>query len=207
MYKEEQLQFLKKKHYLGKEETLDERIKTIGNVIKTYEKKYKNPGLGDRIESYIKEQIFCPSTPQLSNLGKYSEKGTSPLNCSCNIITVPNSIQGIYYSIGETAMLSKLGAGVGATFIKVTDKNTLLTEGFYSNSKLDWAEDLIRASQKVSQAAIRRGYAVPFFSIEDVEFYDILERASKKNPDKHDPFVDNNIGFNFLNYVTLFKIK
>lgn len=194
MYKEEQIQFLTKKHYLSKGETLNDRIKTIGDVIRGYEAVYHSPGLGDRIENYIQNQILCPSTPQLSNLGKYSKTGTSPLNCSCNIITVPNSIQGIYYSIGETAMLSKLGAGVGATFINVTDKNTLLDEGFYSNSKLDWAEDLIRTSQKVSQSAIRRGYAVPFFSIEDVEFYDIMQRADKKNPDKKDPFVDNNVG-------------
>ena len=193
MWGKEQIEFLQKKNYLKKNETLENKIKTIGDVIRTYEKNYSE-GLGDRIENLIKRQIFCLSTPQLANLGNYSEEGSSPLNASCNIITVPNSIQGIYYSIGETAMLSKLGAGVGANFVNISDKGTLLKEGFYSNSKLDWIEDLVRASQKVSQGGTRKGYSVPFISIEDKEFDDFLERLDKKNPNKKDPFVDNNGG-------------
>lgn len=193
MWGKDQIEFLRKKNYLKKDQTIEERLKIVGDVVRKYEKRYSE-GLADRLEDLIYKQIFCLSTPQLANLGNYSKKGSSPLNASCNIITVPNSIQGIYYSIGETAMLSKLGAGVGANFINVADKSTLLQEGFYSNSKLDWIEDLVRASQKVSQSSVRRGYAVPFISVEDKELDDFLERLDKKNPNKKDPFVDNNGG-------------
>jgi ribonucleoside-diphosphate reductase alpha chain len=40
----------------------------------------------------------------------------------------------------------------------------------------------------------RRGYSVPFISIDDPEFYDLLKRREKTNPDKNDPLVGNNIG-------------
>lgn len=193
MFGKEQIEFLKNKNYLKDGETLQDRVNDIIKVVKKYEERYSE-GLGDRIESYILKQIFSLSTPQLANLGRESRKNTTDLPCSCNIITVPNSISGIYYSIGETAMLSKLGAGVGADFSGVIDKGTYLDEGFYSNSKLDWMEDIVRASQKVSQGATRRGYAVPFISIEDSEFFDVLKRSHKTNPDKTDPFVDNNVG-------------
>lgn len=142
----------------------------------------------------LEVQILSPSTPQWANIGRESRANSTDLPCSCNIITVPDSIAGIYYSIAETAMLSKLGAGVGTDFSGVSDKGTELDEGFYSNSKLDWIEDLVRASQKVSQGATRRGYSVPFISIEDTEFFDLLKRAHKTNSDKNDPFVDNNVG-------------
>jgi ribonucleoside-diphosphate reductase alpha chain len=194
MFGEKQIEFLRKKKYLKNKETLEERFQGILSVIKKNEIKYKEPGLTSRIEHLIKNQILCLSTPQISNLGRYKENGSSPLNCSCNIIAVPNSIDGIYYSIGETAMLSKLGAGVGASFLNVCDKGTLLDEGFYSNSKLDWIEDLVRASQKVSQGSVRRGYAVPFISIDDPEMDVLLERTDKKNSDSKDPFVNNNVG-------------
>lgn len=193
MFGQEQLEFLKNKHYLKENETLEDRINAIGNVVRKYENKY-SPGLADRILKLIADQILSPSTPQWSNVGRESRKNSTDLPCSCNIITVPNSISGIYYSIGETAMLSKLGAGVGADFSGVVEKGTYLDEGFRSNSKLDWMEDLVRASQKVSQGSTRRGYSVPFISIEDVEFYDVLKRMHKTNPDKNDPFVDNNLG-------------
>ncbi len=188
----EQLEFLNKKNYLNGK-TLDERIDEICAVIKNYEADYSD-GLADRIKGYIHDQILSPSTPQWANLGKKKEKGTTPLPASCYIVSPTNSIQGIYYSIGETAMMSKLGGGVGADFSTLANKGTLVEEGFYTNAKLDWAEDLISASQKVSQGSQRRGYAVPFISIDDPEFYDLLKRRKKTNPNKHDPLVSNNIG-------------
>lgn len=193
MFGKEQLEFLHNKNYLKDGETLEDRLNDIERVIKKHESKYSD-GLAFRIRHYIEDQLLSPSTPQWSNVGRKSRKNSTDLPCSCNIITVPNSISGIYYSIGETAMLSKLGAGVGADFSGVVDKGTYLDEGFHSNSKMDWMEDLVRASQKVSQGSTRRGYAVPFISIEDVEFDDVLKRMHKTNPDKKDPFVNNNLG-------------
>lgn len=193
MFGTEQIEFLKNKNYLKKGESLEDRINDIYNVVKKHEHKYSE-GLAERIRDLITNQILSPSTPQWANIGRPARANSTDLPCSCNIITVPDSIAGIYYSIGETAMLSKLGAGVGSDFSGVSDKATELDEGFHSNSKLDWIEDLVRASQKVSQGATRRGYSVPFISIDDAEFYDLLKRAHKTNPDKKDPFVDNNVG-------------
>lgn len=193
MYGKKQIEFLKKKQYLKEGESVEDRIDEIGELVKKYEDDYY-PGLSERIKDLIKSQVLSPSTPQWANLGREKEEGTSPLPISCYILGVPNSIQGIYYSMGETAMMSKLGGGVGVDYTGIYDKGTKLSEGFYSNSKLDWAEDVIKTGQKVSQQSQRRGYAVPFFSIEDPEFDDILKRADKKNTDKTDPLVDNNIG-------------
>lgn len=192
MFGPQQLEFLKKKNYL-RGGSLKDRISQIKSVIKRYESDYSD-GLADRIEFYIENQILSPSTPQWANLGFEKKGGSSPLPVSCYITAPTNSIQGIYYSIGETAMMSKLGGGVGANFTNISDKGTMVEEGFYTNSKLDWIEDLVSAAQKVSQGSQRRGYSVPFISIDDSEFYDLLERVDKKNPDKNDPLVGNNIG-------------
>jgi len=188
----EQLEFLNKKNYLNGK-TLHERIDEICEVVRNYESQYSE-GLAERIKGYIHAQILSPSTPQWSNLGKKKDKGTTPLPASCYIVNPTNSIQGIYYSIGETAMMSKLGGGVGADFTSLADKGTLVEEGFYTNSKLDWLEDLVSAGQKVSQGSQRRGYSVPFISIDDPEFYDLLNRRKKTNPNQFDPLVGNNIG-------------
>ena len=195
MYGKEQLEFLKNKNYLKPNETLEERISDIVNVVKNYEDSYSK-GLGERIRDYIERQILSLSTPQWANMGRKKTEGTTPLPVSCNIISYPNSIQGIYYSHGEAAMLSKLGAGVGASFVNIADKGTKVEEGFFTNPKLDWIEDFVGTTQKISQGSQRRGYGVPFISIDDPEFYDILERAGKSNPNSHDPLVENNVGIN-----------
>jgi ribonucleoside-diphosphate reductase alpha chain len=190
MYRKEAIKFLENKKYLKEGETIDQRISEIVSVVKRHEESYGETGLSERIRGYINDQIFIPSTPQWSNVGRDYE-GSPNLPASCYILGVENSIQGIYGSFGETAMMSKLGGGIGSSYINVSDKGTRLDEGFYSNSKLDWVEDGLRASQKVSQGAVRRGYSVPSILITDVEYYDFLERLDKKNPEAKDPLVSN----------------
>lgn len=191
----EQLEFLRKKNYLNGK-TLEQRVDEICDLLKSYEADY-SVGLAERMRKNILNKIFSMSTPQYPNLALKKEKGTTPLPVSCYITAPQNSIQGIYYSIGETAMMSKLGGGVGADFTNLVSKGTQIGEEgeeFYANSKLDWIEDLVRAGQKVSQSSQRRGYSVPFLSIEDAEFWDLIKRCEKSNPDQKDPLVSNNVG-------------
>ena len=190
MYGKEEIEFLRNKNYLRVDETVSDRISDIVEVVRKYEHKYSE-GLADRIKFLIENQIFSPSTPQLANMGR---KNSKDLPVSCNIISYPNSIKGIFYSHGEAAMLSKLGAGVGASFINLPSKGTEIEKGLFTNPKLDWAETFCDTTQKVSQSNKRRGYGVPFISIDDDEFYDLMKRIDKRNPDKKDPFVENNVG-------------
>lgn len=192
MFGEKQLEFQRKKNYLNGL-SLDERIDELCTPIYEHGDQYYK-GLGDRIKAYIKKQWLSPSTPQWSNLGR-KKVGSTPLPASCYILAPENSIKGIYYSHGEVAVMSKLGGGVGVDFTSIYDGGTYLEDdNIYTNSKLDWIEDSIRSGQKVSQGSQRRGYSVPFISIDDKEFDLVLERAEKKNPDKKDPLVSNNVG-------------
>lgn len=194
--KEAQIEFLREGHYLLPDETPQERFQQIVERIRDYEIMYGEPGLADRMAVWLDKNYISLSTPALSNFGRKVDptKNTTPLPASCNIVTVGNSIADIYYALGETAMLSKLGAGVGQDYQLVADKGTKLAEGFYSNSKLDWIEDGVRTSQKVSQAAVRRGYSTPFISIYDADFWELMTRIDKNNPDKKDPLINNTVG-------------
>lgn len=192
--KQEQLEFLYEGKYILEDETPQQRFKEIVERIRFYEPQYSE-GLADRISVWLDKNFISLSTPALTNFGRKREGGNSvPLPASCNIVTIGDSIASIYTGIGETAMLSKLGAGVGTDFQLVTSKGTELSEGFYSNSKLDWIEDTVRTAQKVSQGASRRGYNTPFISIDDADFYGLMQRVHKGNPDKKDPLISNTIG-------------
>lgn len=202
--KEPQIEFLREGYYIEPGETVQERFQDIVERVRDYEPMY-GEGLADRIAYMLDKNILSLSTPALANFGRKPKSGsnTTPLPASCNIVTVGNSIADIYNSIAQVAMLSKLGAGVGTDFQLVANKDTKLSEGFFSNSKLDWIEDSVRTAQKVSQGAKRRGYNTPFISIyEDItsqeekgsDFDVLLTRIDKTNPDKKDPLVNNTIG-------------
>ncbi len=192
---EAQIEFLREGKYIKDDETPQKRFSQIVDKVREYENMY-SPGLADRIEYMIDKNILSLSTPSIANFGKPLKEGknTHPLPASCYIVTVDNSISGIYNAIGQVAVASKLGGGVGSDFQLVSQKDTELDEGFYSNSKLDWIEDSVGAGQKVSQSTLRRGYNTPFISIEDNDFDELLKRTSKTNPDKKDRLINNTIG-------------
>lgn len=192
--KQPQIDFLKEGQYIHEDETPQQRFQEVVERVRFYEARYSE-GLADRIAYMLDKNILSLSTPALSNFGR-KKKGneTLALPASCNIVTVGDSIADIYHSLGQVAMLSKLGAGVGTDFQSVCQKGTKLSEGFYSNSKLDWMEDSVEAAQKVSQGAKRRGYTTPFISILDDDFEGLMKRVDKNNPDKSDPLINNTVG-------------
>lgn len=198
-----QLHFLKgpQKEFLSegnyhKGQTVEDRFQDIVNRVKDYESLGFPTGLGDRIERLIENNILSLSTPVIANFGKKNSDGSlcKNLSASCNIVSVENSIHGIYSANLEVAMLSKRGAGVGIDFTLLPDGGTLIDETFHSNSKLDWMKALIDTSQKVSQGGVRRGYATPFESIESDTFEQLLKEVDKNNSDKSSVLIDNTIG-------------
>lgn len=193
--KESQKEFLQEGNY-HIDQTIEERFEDIVNKVREYEEKGYPEGLSDRIQYLLENNILSLSTPVIANFGKKNKDGSDCKNlpASCNIVTVGNSIYDIYSCNREVAMLSKRGAGVGIDFSYIVEKGTKVGENFYSNSKLDWIRALIDTSQKVSQNGVRRGYATPFESIEDVEIPDLYEAIDKNNPNKNDVLVDNTVG-------------
>lgn len=193
--KQPQIEFLREGQYIEDNETPLERFTDIVNKVREYESTYSE-GLADRVAYMLDKNILSLSTPVLGNFGRKRDKNkkTNDLPASCYIITTGDSIVDIYNSIGQVAVASKLGGGVGTDFQLVSQKGTKLSEGFYSNSKLDWIEDGVRTAQKVSQGAKRRGYNTPFISIDDNDFEGLMERIDKSNPDKNDPLVNNTVG-------------
>lgn len=170
--------------------TVEERFGEIVDKVRYYETLGYPEGLGDRFENYLYNNIFSASTPVLTNFGKPMSKD---LPCSCNILTPSDSIDSIYGTVHEMAMLTKLGAGIGVDFDKIAEKGTPIGPQFYSNSKLDWIRACVDVTQKVSQTS-RRGYGTPFLSIDDKEYYDFMDVVDKNNPNKNEILVGNTVG-------------
>lgn len=189
-----QIEFLREGRYILENETPQERYKEIVERIRDYEEVYQEQGLADRMEVWLDGNYIHVSTPVLANFGRKFPKGKTPsLPASCNIVTCNDSIEEIWGSDKEIANLSKGGAGVGIDVTRVAQKGTLLSEGFFSNSKLDYIERFVDTAQKVSQGH-RRGYCTPFIGIEDADFDDLMKRIDKTNPNKFDVLANNTVG-------------
>lgn len=192
--KDPQLEFLREGRYILENETPQDRYKEIVERVRFYEEEYKEEGLANRMAEWLDKNYIQLSTPVIANFGrKYPKWKTPPLPASCNIITCNDSIDEIWNSDREIANLSKGGAGVGIDLTRIIQKGTLLSEGFYSNSKLDYIERFVDTAQKVSQGH-RRGYCTPFLGLMDSDFDELMRRVDISNADKSDVLVDNTVG-------------
>lgn len=192
--KEPQIEFLKEGRYIKGNQSPQERYQEVVERVRDYEVEYQEVGLADRMAEWLDKNYIHLSTPVISNFGiKVPKSKTPPLPASCNIVTVNDSIDDIWNGDREVANLSKLGAGVGADFQRVVQKGTLLSEGFYSNSKLDYIERYVDTATKVSQGH-RRGYCTPFIGLMDSDFDELMRRVDISNPDKNDVLVNNTVG-------------
>lgn len=194
--KEEQLIFLKEGNYLEEGESIETRVKEITNKVKEYENEYGWIGLSELIYEMIEKNYLSLSTPVFSNFGRGLKKGrnTEDLPASCNILVSDNSIESISRTNREVKLLSKLGAGIGPNYSLIAQKGTKISKDFYTNSKLDWIEDDVTAAQKISQGAKRRGYCTPYIDITDKDFYTLMDRIDKRNPNEYDVLVNNTVG-------------
>lgn len=119
-----------------------EVVDLVGLVAKTKEKWF----------NYMWNGWLCPSTPILSNCG--TDRG---FTISCYINRVPDSIDGIYAKLHETAMLTKMGGGVGITFDKIRGRGEAISTGGFTEGTIPFIKVYDSAIVATSQGSVRRG--------------------------------------------------
>lgn len=112
---------------------------------------------------------LCPASPVLSNMGT-----TRGLPISCNSLSVPDSVHGIFSKATELAMLSKNGAGVGTYFGDVRGRNTPIKGNGVSEGVIPWIKLFDTATVSVSQGSTRRGASAAYLPIEHSDFGEFL---------------------------------
>lgn len=114
---------------------------------------------------------LCPASPVLSNLG--TNRG---LPISCFGVDTPDSVDGIYKSLHEMAMLTKHGGGVGISLSRIRGRGELIRGGANGKSEgiVPWAKCYDTAIVATSQGNVRRGAASINLDIDHKDFDEFL---------------------------------
>ena len=115
---------------------------------------------------------LCPASPVLSNLG--TNRG---LPISCYGIDTPDSVDGIYKSVHEMAMLTKHGGGVGISLSRIRGRGELIKGGANGKSEgiVPWAKCYDTAIVSTSQGNVRRGAAAINLDVDHSDFEEFLQ--------------------------------
>jgi ribonucleoside-diphosphate reductase alpha chain len=156
-----------------------------GNIIETFEQAvYRLAKAAASAEKENREQWeeafaqiigdlhFVPSTPIWANVGK-SDRAWQP--GACFVLAVEDSLESMYQTLMDTAMVFKSGGGVGYNFSTIRPRGSLVRS---TKGKASGVVELIKlydaSSNMVMQGGVRRGASMGILNIDHPEIEDFI---------------------------------
>jgi len=174
-----------RKRYLMKNEkgevveTEEQMFRRVANEIAAAGSKYgatkkQVKEYADKFYQLMKNLIFLPNSPTLMNAGR--PKG---LLSACYVLPVPDSIDGIFDSIKQTALIQKAGGGTGFDFSELRPTGDIVrSSGGKTSGPISFWRVFSEVTNAIQQGAFRRGANMGMMSINHP---DILKFINAKN--------------------------
>ena len=134
------------------------------------------PGYAEKFIEYMSKGWFSLSSPVWPNYG--TNRGF-PVSCFGGY--VPDSMDGIQYTLYEQAMLTKGGGGTSTYFGDVRPRGAEIKDNGKSEGSVNFMRQFEVMTDVVSQGSTRRGYMASYLPITHDDIDDFLKIGYKGN--------------------------
>jgi len=132
---------------------------------------------------------FLPNSPCIRNAG-YGN-----MNKACFVLPIDDSISGIYKTLWQSAMIFKMGGGVGYNFSDLREDGAALAAGGESSGVLSFMDLYNASTEAVKQGGFRRGASMGVLDYDHpniIEFIQAKGKHGRLNNFNLSILVDNN---------------
>ena len=171
--------------YLSKDETAEERIRTIADKAEWYLKdmartentKKRYDGFADKFYEYMSRGYYSLASPVWANYGK---KRGLPVSCFGSFID--DNMESILYGVAENGMLMKNGGGCSGYFGAVRHRGAPISDQGESSGSVHFMQMYDTLASVVSQGSVRRGFFAAYTDIDHPDADEFLDIGTEGNP-------------------------
>ena len=129
----------------------------------------------DKFHEIMRKLLFLPNSPTLMNAGTSIGQLSA-----CFVIPLEDSLEGIFESVKNAALIQKTGGGVGYDFSPIRPKGDLVrSTGMAASGPLPFINAFNAATEAVNQGGRRRGANMAVMRLDHPDIIDFI-RAKRR---------------------------